>query len=392
MDDLSTLSRFAILMGLAVLLPRLMERFRLPGVLGFLIIGFLAGPEVLAIVNPHNPAVHLFADLGKLLFMFFVGFEVDLEEFKKSRRDSMVFGTLTFLLPFGLGLALARVMGYSWNAAALIGSLLASHTLLGFPILKKLGLIQRPSVLAVIGGTIITDIAAMLVLALCVSIHVTGFSWSFLGIELLELAIYVPVIILGLGWLARKALVRFGDSAEMRMLILLVAIVIASESAEVIHLEGIVGAFLAGIAIRRSCRGKFAVEPLEVTAQALFIPAFFISTGFLINLMAMRGTLLEQPGLVLGLVGALVVGKWLAASLSGRVLGYASTERGLVWSLSLPQMAATLASAVVAYQTTNAQGEPLIDASVVNAVLLLVALTCVVGPTLTQRMARGLRD
>lgn len=368
-----------------------MERFRLPGVLGFLAIGFLAGPEALGIVNPQNPVVVLFADLGKLLFMFFVGFEVDLEEFKKSRKASFVFGVLTFALPFGLGLALARVTGYGWNAAALIGSLLASHTLLGFPILKKLGLTQRPAVLAVIGGTIFTDIAAMLVLALCVSIHATGFSWSFLGIELLELAGFVPLIILGLGWVTRKALIRYGDSAEIRMLILLVAIVAAAEASELIHLEGIVGAFLAGIAIRRSCRGKFAVEQLEVTAQALFIPAFFISTGFLINLMTMRGSLFGQPLFVLGLLAALVLGKWLAAVLSSRALGYDARESGLVWSLSLPQMAATLASAVVAYKTLNAQGAPLIDTSVVNAVLLLVALTCLAGPTLTQRMARAVK-
>jgi len=229
------------------------------------------------------------------------------------------------------------------------------------------------------------------VLAVTVSVHLAGWSWQFLGIELFELAVYAPLVLFGAGSLARKAIVRYGTTAETRMMILLVVIVLCAEGAQLIQLEGIVGAFLAGIAVKRAVRGKFAVEQLEVTAHAIFIPAFFLTTGFLVNFQLLGRTTVSRPGLVLGLIVVLAVGKYLAASLSTLAFGGTRTRTGLVWSLSLPQMAATLASAVVAYQTVDASGARLLDEEYVNAVLVLVVLTCVAGPILSERSARRLR-
>jgi Kef-type K+ transport system membrane component KefB len=392
MDHLSVLSRFALLMALVIAVPKLFERMKLPGLLGFILIGVLAGPQAFGFVNPDSPIVHLFSDLGKLLFMFFVGFEVDLAEFKKSRGQSFGFGLLTFILPLALGVLVARLNGYGWNASILIGSLLASHTLLAFPLIQKLGLASHPAIMAVIGGTIFTDIAAMLVLALCLNIHTQGFSWLFLGTELVEIAIYVPVVLFGVGSITRKLLVRYGQNAESRVIILMLAIVVAAEGAELIRLEGIVGAFLAGIAVRRSCRGKFAIEQLEITAQALFVPAFFVSTGFLLDFNAMSVSLTREPWLVLGLLLALGFGKWTAAGAYQKIAGLTATERRTVWSLSTPQMAATLAAAVVAHRALDQEGQPLIDVPVINAVLLLVMTTCVIGPVLTARFAKTLKQ
>ena len=386
-EHLSLLSRFAIAIGLGVLLPKAMERLRLPGVLGFILAGILIGPRLLGIVDPNGAVIRLFAEVGKLLFMFFVGFEVNLEEFNKSRGRSLTFGALTFLLPFAGGVALGIMSGTSVNSALLIGSLIASHTLLAFPILQRFGLAQESTVLMVVGGTIFTDIASMLVLAVTVSIHLSGFSWSFLGRELLELAIFVPLVIFGAGALARKAIIRWGQKPELRVMILLVVIALCGEGAEAIQLEGIVGAFLAGIAVRRAVRGKFAVEQLEVTANAIFIPAFFLTTGFLVNFQLLGSTTISRPGLVLGLLGALVIGKYLAAWISVRIFGGTRAQTSLAWSLSLPQMAATLAAAVVAYNTVNAAGQRLLDESFVNAILVLVVVSCVAGPILVEQFA-----
>ena len=390
-EHFSLLTRFAVAIGLAVILPKAMERLRLPAVLGFIVAGILVGPAVLGIVKPEGPTITLFAELGKLLFMFFVGFEIDLDEFNKSRARSLTFGVLTFSLPFIGGAVLGRLTGSEWNSALLIGSLIASHTLLAFPVLQRLGLAQDPAVMMVVGGTIFTDIASMLVLAVTVSVHVAGFSWRFLGIRLLELAVFVPLIVFGAGSLARKAIIRSGQKAELRVMILLVVIALCAEGAELIKLEGIVGAFLAGIAVKRAVRGKFAVEQLEVTAQALFIPAFFLTTGFLVNFQLLGRTALSRPGLVLGIIGILLLGKYMAAWLSMRTFGGTSTQTGLVWSLSLPQMAATLASAVVAYKTVNDSGVRLLDEAYVNAVLVLVVATCVAGPILSERFARQIK-
>jgi Kef-type K+ transport system membrane component KefB len=195
-------------------------------------------------------AVPLFAEIGKLLFMFFVGFEVDLEEFNKSRTRSFTFGALTFIVPLLAGLLLGRLTGNGWNSSVLIGSLIASHTLLAFPILQRLRMTQHPAVAMVVGGTIFTDVASMLVLAVTVSVHLAGFSWSFLGRELLQLALFVPLVLFGAGTLARKAIIRYAQSAEVRVMIMLTVIALCAEGAEIIGLEGIVGAFLAGLAVK----------------------------------------------------------------------------------------------------------------------------------------------
>lgn len=387
-EHLSLLTRFALAMALILLLPKAMERLRLPGVLGFILVGILLGPNLLGTIKPEGPVITLLAEIGKLLFMFFVGFEIDLEEFRKSRNRSLAFGFLTFLLPFLGGVALGRLTGNGWNGSLLVGSLIASHTLLAFPILQRFGLTSHPAVTMVVGGTIFTDIASMLVLAVTVSVHLNGFSWAFLGTQLLELAIYVPLVLFGAGTLARKAIIRWGQKPEARVMILLVVIALCAEIAHVIQLEGIVGAFLAGIAVKRAVRGKFAVEQLEVTAHAIFIPAFFLTTGFLVDFHLLGETAVSRPGLVFGLIAALVIGKLLAAWSCKLAFGGTRAEANLVGSLSLPQMAATLASAVVAYKTVNGAGQRLLDESYVNAVLVLVVTTCVAGPILAGRYAK----
>jgi Kef-type K+ transport system membrane component KefB len=173
------------------------------------------------------------------------------------------------------GLLLARLLGYGWNASVLIGSVLASHTLLGYPLLAKMNLVKRESVLVTVGGTLITDIASMVILAVCISIHEVGFTWKFLVTELIELAVYVPLVIFGISKLASKAVIKFCQSAERRLSILIIVITVSSELAQFINLEGIVGAFLAGIAVKRSLKGKFALEHPEVISESLFMPAFF---------------------------------------------------------------------------------------------------------------------
>lgn len=388
--ELSLLTKFCLVMTLAVLLPRGMERIGLPGVLGFIAAGVIVGPSGLAILDDKHGAMPLFSELGKLLFMFFVGFEVNLADFDKARTRSLAFGALTFLLPFMGGLVLSRVGGHSWNASVLVGSLIGSHTLLSFPALQKLGLTEHRAVLMAVGGTILTDVVSMLLLAVTVSVHTTGFSSGFLLRELAELAVFVPAVLLGLGALARKAIIRFGRSADLRSMILLVFVALAAEGARQIDLEGIVGAFLIGIGSKRALRGRFAVAELEVVARTLFVPAFFVATGFLIDFRLLGTTLTQQPLSAIGLVAALVLGKYAAARIATLWFGGSDTETRLVWSLTLPQMAATLAAAAVGYDTVNAAGERLLEGGIVNMVLALVVVTCIVGPILAERSARAL--
>ncbi|MCC9607720.1 cation:proton antiporter [Blastopirellula sp. JC732] len=391
-EELSHLTRLAIGLLLAIFLPRLMERIRLPGVLGYILAGVILGPCVTGVLTPGGPVLEVWAELGKLLFMFFVGFEIDIDEFKKVRNKAALFGGLTFLFPFAAGYFVGYMLGYSWVASMLIGSIIASHTLLAHPILAKLGLLERESVLIAVGGTIFTDVASMLILAVAVSIFQFGFSWQFLLTELVELAIYVPLVLFGLSKLARRWIVHYGETPEARVCILLVMLAVAAELAQLIQLEGIVGAFLVGLAIKRTLRGKFAVEQLEVLAKALFIPTFFLTTGFLLDFPLLGKTLTTQPQLAIGLLVSLVLGKWLGAFMIGKICNYSKLDVRLIFSITLPQMAATLASAVVGYSTMNAEGERMFDLEFVNGVLVLVVATCVAGPILSKRWGRMIAE
>ncbi|MGH8624742.1 MAG: cation:proton antiporter [Gammaproteobacteria bacterium] len=390
LHDLPNLTKFALTMAFFLRLPRLAERLRLPGIVGFLLAGVLLGPQVLGILKPGSHIVQWFSDIGKLLLMFFAGFEVDLQRFREMRRRSLGFGAVTFLLPFLAGFAVVRSFDYGLNASVLVGSLLASHTLLGFPIVKRLGLSSREAVLVTIGATVMTDILAMLILAVCLRIHQAGFSTQGLIIQVGELAVYVPIVLGGLSWVARRLLESHGNTHEGRVTVLFLLIAVAAQLAEAIHLEGIIGAFLAGVAVKRAVRGVEVEENLDVMSQTFFIPAFFLTTGFLIDFRMFGQTVVAYPLLVVGIVGGLLLSKYLAASLAGRAFGYDTTERRLMWSLTTPQVAATLAAAVVAFKTLNPAGQRLIDEPVINTILVLVIVTAVGGTVLTGRYAERL--
>lgn len=195
--------------------------------------------------------------------MFYAGLEIDLDRFKSTKYRSLTFATLRFAFPLLGGAAVALVFGYGWLSAVLIGSLLASHTLLGYPIVSRLGLVHNEAVTVAVGGTIATDTAALVVLALCVSIHTTGFSPASVGLQILQLALYIPGILLGVSWFARRLFHRMGNTDADAMVVLLFIVFIGAATAELINLEGIIGAFLTGLAVNRALSGTPAKEKIE---------------------------------------------------------------------------------------------------------------------------------
>lgn len=389
---LPTLTSFALTLMLTLVLPSLMERLRLPGPVGYILAGIILGPQVLAVLNPDGKIVQFFADIGKLLLMFFAGFEVDIEQFNRARRKAGTFGLLTFSAPFLLGVAVGWLMGYPPNACAVIGAVLASHTLLGLPVVKAADLVHREAVVVTVGATVFTDLLSIFVLAVCLPIHVSGFDPRNVLIEFFWLAVYVPAVLIGLSWLAARMLERFGKSKANRALIMLVVMAVAAQGAELIGLEGIIGAFLAGVALKRAFGSTPSDDSLEVMSQTLFIPIFFVAAGFLVDFKVFFATLRDQPLLVLGILGALFGGKWLAAQIAGRALGYGVADRQLMYALTIPQVAATLAVALVAYSTRNPAGQRLIDEPVLNATVVLVILSSLIGLILTGRVVKRLQD
>jgi Kef-type K+ transport system membrane component KefB len=239
-----------------------------------------------------------------------------------------------------------------------------------------------------IGGTVFTDLASLLVLAVCLPIHNAGFSASVFAVQIGELVVYVLLVFGGLRTLGPWLIKRIGDSKERQVILILLIIALAGFGAEVINLEPIIGAFLAGLAINRALNHTETKERLEFLGNTLFIPTFFVSIGFLIDVGLFLQTLRANTGFVAGIVGGLIAAKFLAARLTQRLFGYSRSQGHLIWSLSLPQVAATLAATLVAFQSKNAAGDRLIDEPVLNTVLVLVVVTSILGPILTEYFGR----
>ena len=389
LHNLPPLARFSIVMLILFTVPPLCRRVRLPAVVGFLAAGVLFGPYGLQVAPKHGEVAQFFAELGKLLLMFFAGMEIDLVQFNRTRGRSVGFGLLTFGFPLAAGVAVGIAAGYPLVGALVIGSLLASHTLIGYPIVERLGQLRNEAVTVTIGATVFTDVASLLLLAVCLPIHTSGFAVDTFAVQILELAVCVPAILIGLGWVSRK-LFALGPPKEGQFALLLLAVAVAAVAAEAIHMEGIIGAFLAGLAVNTAARECEAKHELEFIGNHLFIPVFFVTIGFLIDLRAFVDTLSAHFWLVAGIVGGLVGAKFLAAEAARRVYGYTRVEGLTMWALSLPQVAATLAAALVAYNTTNPAGDRLIGEPVLNTVIVLLIVTAVLGPVLTERFARQL--
>jgi Kef-type K+ transport system membrane component KefB len=390
LTQLPTLARFAFAMTLILTVPALCRRLHLPPIVGLLVAGVAFGPYGLQVGPRHNEVAEYFSEIGKLLLMFFAGLEIDIQQFQRTRNRSLIFGVATFAIPLLTGFGVGVYFGYGWVGALVIGSLLASHTLLAYPIVQRLGLVQNEAVTVTIGATILTDIASLLVLAVCVPIHLSGFSPTAFIVQLVQLAIYIPLILFGLSAVVRYLMERMKGSKEGQFLVMLLSVAVAGIGAELIHLEGIIGAFLAGLALNRAVHRSPAKDELEFLGNTLFIPVFFITIGYLINPRVFAATAISHVGLVFSIVVGLLAAKLLAALVAQKLFHYGRDEALVMWSLSMPQVAATLAAALVAFNAQNTAGQRLIDEPVLNSVIVLMVVTSLLGPIFTDYFGRRL--
>jgi Kef-type K+ transport system membrane component KefB len=286
--------RLASTAFLLLFVPLLMQRMRIPSCVGFILAGVVVGPHGLGIIPRHAEAATFLAELGKLLLMFFVGLEIDLAQFKASGRRSLVFGLATFALPMSAGMAVGFGFGYSTLSAVLVGSLLASHTLIAYPQVEAQGQTGRLAVTITVGATILTDILSLLILAICVTTHKTGFDPVGFVIQIGETVLFIAVVLVGLGLGGRRLFHWFQGSDDAAMALLLLIVAAASLLAEAIQLEGILGAFVAGLAVNSATRTSPAKAKLQVIGTSFFIPTFFLTTGFLIDLAGLGNR--DEPG------------------------------------------------------------------------------------------------
>jgi Kef-type K+ transport system membrane component KefB len=390
-QSLPPLAKFALGMALIFGIPPLSRLIRLPGVVGLLLSGVIVGPHVLGLFGERRPVADFFADLGRLLLMFGAGLEMDLAHFRQTHGKSITFGIITAGLPLLLGTAVGLVFDYGLIAAIVVGSLLASHTLLGSRVVAELGASRLEPVTITVGATLLSDTLSLVVFAICVATYESGFSFSELALQLIEIAIFVPLILFGLSYVGAYALKKAEGQEEAYFVLMFGIMAVAGVIARAINLPGIVGAFFAGLAVNAAAHDKPAKEKLEFFGNAFFIPIFYVVTGFLIDPLIFVPSIIDNFSLTSAIFVALIGGKWIAAEIAGRAFKYTSASRMTMWSLTLPQVATTLAATLVAFNTFNPLHQRLIDARMLHVVLVLMLITATLGPILTQHFAPRMR-
>lgn len=381
--ELEPIVSFAILLAVILIVPFCFERLRLPGLLGLLLAGVALGPNALKLLTSESETMKLLSGIGLVYLLFVAGLEIDLEQFRATKHRSAGFGFFTFIVPLTAGFIVGRIFGFDWNPSLLIGSLLASHTLLAYPIVSRLGLVNNEAIVVTIGATIFTDIGALVVLAICVGIGGGDFSAFELVRLLLSVVLYSAVILFGFNWIGKAFFRRSGEEEGTQFLFVLLAVFVAALGAELIGVEKIIGAFLAGLAVNSVLREGPVKEKVIFVGNVLFVPIFFINLGLLINIPIFIQSILSV-WLPLAIVVALIGSKYIAALLAKLAYNYSWREQITMWSLSMPQVAATLAAAFVGFRAQ------IITEDVLNSVIVLMLVTSTLGPVITDRAARGL--
>jgi Kef-type K+ transport system membrane component KefB/nucleotide-binding universal stress UspA family protein len=371
---------FAVLFLLVLLGPLAADRLRLPGIIGLVVAGMLVGPNVIGIID-QNTFIETIGYIGLLYLMFQGGLDLDLDGFMRYRRDSVVFGVATFVIPMVLVTWTATALGIDLLAAIIIGSALTSHTLLSYGTITKLDLTKNRAVTATLGATLLSTIAALLVLAVAAAAAVGDAGWLFWIAFVVGLVAYLFLVLVGLPRFTRWFFTGLGQDRQVRLTFLLSGMGVAAVLAGAIGIEPIVGAFLAGLAFNRFVpSGTIIADRVRVLGESVFIPAFLISTGMLLDPL---GLFADPRTLLVGgaLLAATVVSKWLAAEASGRLMGATSPERVVMFSLSVGQAAGALAATIVALDLG------LIGDVEVNAIVLVILVTALLAGVTADRWA-----
>lgn len=369
---------FLVMISLLLITPLAFERLRLPGIVGLILAGVVVGPHGLGILERDNTVV-LLGTVGLLFLMFMAGLETSLDDLKYNADKAIAFGIATFVVPMALGTAAMMALGYSVLAAVLVASCFASHTLLALPILSKQGLMRHPAVTMTLGGTLITNILALLVLAIVVKAHQGNLTLSFWLFLIPSLVLYTLITLWGVPKLGRWFFRQFGHDEGAEFTFVVATLFVVSYAAKLIEIEPIIGAFLAGISITPLIpQLSPLMNRIQFIGNTLFVPFFLLSVGMLVN----PGILVQEPRSLLVsavMVVVAIVAKFFPAWGVGKWFKLRPPTILLVFGLSVAQAASTLAAITVAYNIE------LVDQLTVNGTIAMILVTCLISPWVTDR-------
>lgn len=375
--------KFLLVLIIILAAPLLLNKIKVPHLLGLIIAGAIIGPNGFNVLS-RDSSIVVTGTTGLLYVMFLAGLEIDMGDFKKNKWKSLGFGVYTFTVPFILGfLGGHYLLGFPVIVSVLFASLFSSHTLIAYPLVSKLGISKNLGVNITVGGTMITDILALLVLAVVVGMvqgDVGSAFWFKLVISIIIFGLVVLLVFPIIGrWFFKKV-----DDKISQYIFVLVMIYLASLLAELAGVEAIIGAFLAGLALNRLIpHTSSLMNRVEFVGNAIFIPFFLISVGMLIDFKVFFKSweTLEVAAIMLV---ASIFGKYLAAVLTQKTFRLTKNEGMLIFGLSSASAAATLASVMVGYNiilSENEAGEPvrLLNEHVLNGSILLILISCTIS-------------
>jgi len=375
---------FSLILLIILFAPIALKRFNLPGIIGLIISGVIIGPKGLDIIA-NDSAIHLFSTIGILYIMFIAGLELDLQQFKKHRNKSLVFGFFTFFLPLIIGYPVCRyILGYDFNASFLTASMFATHTLVAYPIVSKLGVSKNIAVALTVGGTILTDTAVLIILAVIMGNAKGGLSEEFfisLGISIILFSAFMFLVIPRIAkWFFQK----MESEKHAHYIFVLAVVFFAAFLSQVIGLEPIIGAFVAGLALNKLIPESSALmNRIEFIGNSLFIPFFLIAVGMQVNIKVITaGPMALVIAATLTIVA--VTGKWLAAWATQHIFKLSKDQRGIIFGLSGSHAAATLAVILVGYEAH------ILDENILNGTIILILITCIISSLVTERSAKAI--
>lgn len=373
---------FALILFIILLAPILLRKLKIPGIIGLIISGIVIGPNGFNFLEK-NSAIELFSTIGLFYIMFIAGLDLDMNEFRRNRYKSILFGIFTFILPLSIGYLFCNyLLGYDFSASLLIASMFATHTLVSYPIVSKLGISKNQAVAVTVGGTILTDTAVLIILAIIIGDNQGDLDQEFWIRLVVSMIIFLSIMFFLIPPITRWFFRKLESEKHAHYIFVMAVVFFSAFLAEFAGVEPIIGAFVAGLTLNPLIPHSSALmNRIEFIGNSLFIPFFLISVGMLVDIsVVFKGPMALIIAAVLT-VGALL-GKWLAALFTQLIFRYSREQRKLIFGLSSSHAAATLAVILVGFKAG------ILDENVLNGTIILILVTCVVSSFATDMASR----
>lgn len=381
---------FFTVLVILVLAPLIFKKIKIPHIVGIILAGVAVGPYGFHLLD-RDSSFEIFGQVGILYLMFLAGLEIDMYNLRMNMKKGLVFGLYTLFIPLVLGSILSVwLLGVGWTTAVLLACMYASHTLISYPVVSRFGIAKNPVVLISIVGTIIAILGSLLTLAVTVDAERTGeFSLKGVAELLTHLVLYCTFVFYLYPRAIKWFFKTFSDDVT-QYLFVMAMVFFSAWLAQVIELEPVLGAFLAGLVLNRYVpTSSPLMSRIEFIGNAIFIPYFLIGVGMMVNVRAICNW--ETLWVSFNMIGVAVLVKWLAAWAAQKTYGMGKVERKMMFGLSTAHTAVALAVVMIGYEFVLPDGSRLLNEAIMNGVVLMILVTCGIAPIVTARASTAIK-